>query len=198
MAYYYSRDFTSIGTTYAKEPVDNLNLSTMNFKIKKGSHYSNRWLHKALNFLSISDRLEMRVTITDSMLYGDHTDDKYDVNKLFGFSRGNHKKNSYRVGWNCVDGNISLYAYCHIEGVMKFAKLCDNVRVNDVYDIVINLYPSYVHFNATQVIGDIILFKAHMSVAKPQNKWSIGYNLFPYFGGDKTAPKDVCVNLEKQ
>lgn len=48
-------------------------------------------------------------------LYDISTDDKWDINKLFGFSTSySHMTQSARVGWRCTDNeNIELVTYCH-------------------------------------------------------------------------------------
>ncbi len=78
----------------------------MIFKIKKGSHYSNNFIHKLVSFFTTSGRLSKLIEFDETAIYTDNTEDKYDVNKLFGFSNGLHHKNSYRFGWNCLDGKI--------------------------------------------------------------------------------------------
>ena len=96
----------------------------MIFTIYKGFHFCNKALYKLINLVNDSKRMSYYVTFNETALYVDDTIDKFDVNKLFGFSIGLHHHNSYRFGWNCLDNKIHIYAYSYINSERVMSEIC--------------------------------------------------------------------------
>jgi len=161
----------------------------MIFKIKKGNHYSNGYLYKFFNFFHSSDKMSHYCTFTDSTIYNDETKHKFDVNKLFGFSIGQHHVNSYRFGWNVLDNNIHIYAYSYVNTKRIIDEICV-VETNKPYKFIIKLKDGKAIF--TVLDKDYVLKQVIQPILK--NKY-LGYRLWPYFGGNNTAPKDIFIEI---
>ena len=161
----------------------------MIFKIKKGNHYSNRFLFKILNLFNGNPRMSNYVIFDDTAIYVDETIDKFDVNKLFGFSIGFHHNNSYRFGWNSFDGKIHIYAYAYVNKKRIIDEICV-IESNKEYVLTINLKSDKCLFSVIDENDNI----KQMVIDSP-HKNIIGYKLWPYFGGNKTAPKKISINL---
>lgn len=161
----------------------------MIFKIKKGRHYSNGFIHKLMNFFHNNDRMSYFCTFNDSAIYTDTTQDKYDVNKLFGFSIGQHHINSYRFGWNVLDNQIHIYAYSYINAKRVIQEICV-IEKDKTYKFIIKVKDGKAVF--TVIDGNYNLKQAIQPALKNRH---FGYQLWPYFGGNKTAPKDIFIEL---
>ncbi len=160
----------------------------MIFKIKKDHHYSNQFIHKLINFFHNSDRMSYYCTFTDS-LYTDTTVDRFDVNKLFGFSIGMHHVNSYRFGWNVLDDKIHIYAYSYVNKQRLIDEICV-VEKDKEYKFIIKINKGKTYFS---VIDEEYNIKQAVQSASLTNFF--GYRLWAYFGGNKTAPKDIFIEL---
>lgn len=161
----------------------------MVFSIKKGKHYSNNLIHKILLPFNYKNKVSYYVTFDESCIYKDETNDRFDVNKLFGFSIGFHHKNSHRFGWNCLDGKIHIYSYSYINGERIINEIC-TVNTNKEYKFII-------HINGSKCLFTIIdehhnLYQRIISIPI---KSIFGYSLWPYFGGNKTAPHKMTIEL---
>lgn len=163
----------------------------MKFKIKKGNHYSNKFLYKLFNFFHYSDHLSYFCKFNKSALYIDTTENRFDINKLFGFSIGRHHINSYRFGWNVLDGVIHIYAYSYIDSVRRFEEIC-TIDIDKEYKFIVKLKNGYALFT---IIDDSFHIKQALHPYKQKN--SLGYCLWPYFGGNNRAPQSITIELIK-
>lgn len=163
----------------------------MKFTIKRGKHYSNNFIYKIINFFNFKNSIKRKIYFDETSLYEDDTIDKFDVNKLVGFSMGFHHINSYRFGWNCLNNKIYLYAYAYVDGVRVIKDMC-NIELNTEHTLTIKVNGSKVVFMVF-VNGKIL---SRVTLDKPKNKM-IGYNLWPYFGGNKLAPHDIVISIKK-
>ena len=163
----------------------------MIFTIRKGKHFSNHWFYKLFSSVNIDDRKSYYITFKDTAIYTDETPDRFDVNKLFGFSIGLHHKNSYRFGWNCLENKIHIYAYCYVNGERVIKDICV-VDTNAEYKFIIKL-------NKGKCIFSVIdsTYKLNLSIIDIPTKKVFGYELWPYFGGNKTAPQKIDIELIK-
>lgn len=161
----------------------------MIFTIEKDRHYSDGFIYKLLNMFHDSNRMAYLVKFDSSTLYLDETVDRFDVNKLFGFSIGLHHNNSYRFGWNCLDNKIHIYAYSYIKGVRVINEIC--VIEND------KEYRFIIRINGNKVLFSVISEDYNINQvtqSAPTNKF-FGYCLWPYFGGNKAAPHKISIDL---
>jgi hypothetical protein len=112
---------------------------------------------------------------------------QYDINKLWGFSEGfNHQYNSARIGWSYNTSALRLYAYVYNKGV-RYSKEITSVSLNTDISCSIKLSGNTYIFS---VNGVVVTMPRALSTTKAS-----GYQLYPYFGGDETAPQDITIDL---
>lgn len=164
----------------------------MIFNIKKNSHWSNKLFYKLLNFFNYDERLSYIVKFNSSCLYHIETVDKYDINKLFGFSSGfNHHKNSARFGWNSVNDKILLFAYCYVNG-KRVSEFIKDISIDEEYKMIILDKKS--HYLFTLISSNDIITQT--KIEKPKD-FKVGYKLWPYFGGNLKAPQNISIEFNK-
>lgn len=165
------------------------------FTIPQSCHYSGLHIRPHIN----KKFLQYDVMFDRTSLYNHGDIDQYDINKLFGLSYGHHHKNSVRFGWRCNDKStpkIEILAYCYIDGV-RIDEYDEDIHIAMVD---INQYYTYrIHvtdndytltiFNQGQVAGQ-------RSIIHKGLPW-YGYQLYPYFGGNKKAPHDINIHFTK-
>lgn len=140
------------------------------FVIKEGNHNSVRLFAPAHD-------LDFSAKFDHSAVYD--PDPEGDLNKLLGFSCGDHHDNSARFGWRWND-SLEIHAYMYFSG-QRYTEYITSIdfewhdyelRTNDTaYVFVIDTITRYYNFD----------------------KSGVGYMLFPYFGGDDPAPHDVTI-----
>ena len=120
--------------------------------------------------------------------------DDFDINKLCGFSFGYHHKNSVRVGWTpmfSTPGNFTLYFYIYNNGE-RIYKTFANVKPGTEYDLTIYFDDDKVFFEMKSEKSPDITSTSEKFVLPG---FRLGYYLWPYFGGNKTAPKRISMFL---
>lgn len=155
------------------------------YVIKEGAHDSNR-MPKSFdkNILSFTAQFDQ------SAIYSTRQEENQaDINKLMGFSdcNGHHHQNSARFGWRWYNEKLEIHAYCYVDGI-RTSTFITNVSVNEMHDYRI------------EIIGNKYIFivdnTARVEINKnPNCSGGINYMLFPYFGGDETAPHDITVTV---
>ncbi len=135
--------------------------------------------------------LVFEATFDDSAVY--ETQDpanQSDINKLYGFSDcgSHHQQNSARFGWRWFDGALQILAYTYADGTRSHAL----VGVVD-FDVV----GQY----RIDVDGAEYVFTldGNPQVRMPRGcagNGGIKYRLWPYFGGDETAPHEITIHIE--
>lgn len=152
-------------------------------KIQKGTHAPLRLPCPLIN----PKLLAYRVAFTESCRY-DIGRDQGDINKLFGIGYfPHHHDNSVRIGWNydIVSGKINLFAYWYAEGVRQWFYL-RSVNIGEV-----NYFS--IQVREQDHIIDVAGRKYCVDIAGR----SVGYLLRPYFGGNKTSPHTMIIDLQK-
>lgn len=160
----------------------------MNYLIKKGKHFSSG-LHLGIHFnKKIYDR---KVSFNKECWWDKpRNNDDYDINKLCGFSYGFHQNNSLRIGWVPDFKNkneIILFAYWYNDSSKHF-KFITSVPIETEFDVEIVCGKKKAYFRVNKKIVSI-------DYKKPKCKF--GYNLYPYFGGNSTAPNDMHIRIRK-
>lgn len=155
------------------------------YVIKKGQH--NSGIHLSIHF---KKEIEMKrqVLFDESCEYNIQNDDQEDVNKLFGVSFGLHHKNSARFGWRwSVDKRkIEILTYTYIDGVRDFVSL-QFVDLNETLTLTLIAKADTYYF---KIGTSELLINKNISP-------SYGYFLYPYFGGNKVAPHNIIININK-
>jgi hypothetical protein len=113
----------------------------------------------------------------------------FDINKLYGFSDcgSMHQENSARVGWLWNGKTIELYAYCYSGSIRKSA-LLGTAAIGEPVELGISVQSQQYVFTCNGSKSGLPRNCASNSIQ--------GYRLYPYFGGDETAPHDIHVFIK--
>lgn len=161
------------------------------FRIKAGSHYSSSLLyHFGITF---KDKIACRAKFDKSCLYDLKNVNNYDINKLFGFSTTFfHHNQSARIGWRRHDDtSIEVVSYTYRDHNRVPETLLGIVKPDQVFTSTIaETEKEYIYtFHSEDVFTRI-------TDHKKSDKVLFKYMLFPYFGGDQTAPHDMLIYLD--
>lgn len=162
----------------------------MIFTIKNGSHYSNQFWYKLLNFFNFKSNLTYEVIFNVTSIYKFPNVDQQDINKLFGYSNGMHHNNSSRFGWNYDGQDLILWAYYYNSGQLKYKQLT-KIEFGETYQLSI--------YNENSACNFIVRKNNKLAVTLivDSNSNSIGYKLWPYFGGNNVDPHDITIEMSK-
>ncbi len=157
------------------------------YRIRQGNHSADFSAYIPVH----SDVMNFMVRFDSTAIY--QTSDpinQYDINKLYGFSDNSaqHHEYSARFGWNWNHGSLHLYAYVYNDGVLQTEEItvisvgaeyqCSIRVTSDQYQFSVNNSTVSLPRSATTHSGD-------------------GYKLYPYFGGDETAPHDIRIWIKE-
>ena len=159
------------------------------YKIKKGKHSSGTHLgYFKGNTLKVSFKLD------DGAIYRSQSaENQGDVNKLFGFTDCNAldpQQNSARFGWrwNPDTSKIEILAFVDHQGIHSFQDL-GTTHPGEVSEGTIALENGKYAFYYK---GKRVVMNRNCSKSKMQ-----GFKLYPYFGGQETAPQDIHIWLKR-
>lgn len=167
------------------------------YVIREGNHYSTTIQDRIFNRRNYDTIWEWEIMFDQYCKYHfSHLEDSSnisDVNKLIGYADcgTSHTKNSIRIGWRISPTSmdtIELLSYIKKDGVFVFNPLTtvtqeETFNVTIVYDY--DKYICCVNGFCDIIDRDCIEFKGH--------KWG----LFPYFGGDETAPHRMSIYIKE-
>lgn len=155
------------------------------YHIPEGGHYSTRRM-MALQTNGIS----FNAKFDESAIYSTLTEEnQYDINKLMGFSDCNsmHHDNSARFGWRWADEQLQIFAYVYQNGE-RITEQLGVAQIGDTNHFQILISDnSYIFSYGEKTIG--------IERGSTCNT-GLYYMLFPYFGGDETAPHDINVLIK--
>ena len=157
------------------------------YLIKKGYHYSDGSQYKTIG----NDEMKFVVVFDSSVIYRSALpENQYDINKLFGFSDNgtDHHQYSARFGWRWSDQALRLFAYVYNNGKVE-SKEIGAVKIGDEINCVIRINAS----NYVFIMNDLIIQMPRQSAGSK----ATGYQLYPYFGGDETAPHDIKIRIRQ-
>ena len=135
------------------------------------------------------DKLDFSVTFDEAAKYehGDH--DQMDWNKLCGisFHLFTSHKNSAMVGWRYepITGVFQLNAYYHVDGQVQYTNTLQRVEPCETVKGSISVFSDRVAVE----IG----FATHLQKFDRLRK--LRRRIWPWFGGNKPAPKDVTFDF---
>jgi hypothetical protein len=166
----------------------------MIYRIPLGKHYARPW-----RFAIWWNRQQFgwKVIFTDSCRYDLQNDDQLDTNKLcgVGYFPGFHHKDSARFGWryNTATGLIELLAYCYVskERIIKPIATCE---IGKVYELELHTGDNLYSLSVWDPEGE--RFAGYVSVKYSHMK-KLQYGLWPYFGGNQEAPREIKIQLDK-
>jgi hypothetical protein len=163
------------------------------YTIKKGDHYSNASIFERI----FSIGWKVKQTVYHFKFHPEcwwspaRNSDDYDLNKLCGIGFGtDHQKNSARLAWVPdfnVPGKIDIHGYIYDEQSSgHISKYIASVQTGVVCDGVITSNP-----------GAYSIAVNGTAVTMPNNNKdpNLCFKLFPYFGGNNTAPCDMGVEV---
>ncbi len=155
------------------------------FVIPAGKH-DNGWKLQSLQ----SRSLNFSAVFDESAIYKTSSEEnQHDINKLAGFSDCNsfHHENSARFGWRWLDGKLEIHAYAYVNGE-RVTEYIGDVSLDEAYDYRLQMTDSdYVFY-----------LQGYDPVRITRNSpcdRGFYYMLFPYFGGDETAPQDIVIRI---
>jgi hypothetical protein len=112
-----------------------------------------------------------------------------DINKLMGFSdcTSHHHSNSARFGWRWFDDELQIHAYTYADGTRSHEQL-GTVDIDEIasYSVAIDGESYVFTFDGRATVMD----------RGCSGSSAVKYKLYPYFGGDETAPHDITISIE--
>lgn len=165
----------------------------MIFRIPSGKHYSRPW---RLGLWWRQAVFSWTVRFDDTCRYDLKTDDQFDTNKLLGIGYlPHHHNDSARFGWRYWTNSkqVELSAYCYVDKRRVIYHIA-TVEIDKPYRLQLNVTRlAYVFdvydINAGKPIGGCSIQHFH-------NK-RLQYGLWPYFGGNATAPHEVTIKIKR-
>ena len=116
---------------------------------------------------------------------------QHDINKLMGFSDCNshHHENSARFGWRWLNDSLEIHAYVYNDGE-RSSEYIGIVELNETFAYEISMNRDYYVFSLEGSEP------VHMERTNGCTK-GLYYMLFPYFGGNETAPHDILIKIQQ-
>ena len=163
------------------------------YTIDRGNHYSDGPIDKLFGNDNKADSWEWEVIFESSCIYSEsdllNPSNYLDVNKLIGFSDcdRHHSQYSCRVGWRASGDSIELLIYKRDDNNIGFKSL------KKVYpDQIVNVTLDFKDTIYTSCIDGIC-----DTLVRPCPNWSgRKYSLFPFFGGQETAPHKMKIRIK--
>jgi hypothetical protein len=157
------------------------------YTIRQGNQYCDQSGFAAVE----TSEMKFVVKFDSSAIYQTKfSENQYDINKLFGFSDNNadHHQFSARIGWRWSDNALRLFGYVYNNGIMV-SKEISPVKIGDEINCFI------------RVAGNSYIFQVNEgSATMPRLSTTDnakGYQLYPYFGGDETAPHEINIWIKQ-
>ncbi|MEO6288759.1 MAG: hypothetical protein ABIO76_02495 [Ginsengibacter sp.] len=170
-------------TADTPDPVTEIPLNLIKYTIHKGQQYCDQNTYKPIVFSG----LKFSVKFDSSAIYSaENPGNQTDINKLYGFSDNNtdHHQFSARFGWRWSDNALRLFAYIYN----------DSKRVSKELGTVII---GSENFCSIAIAAGNYIFslnnKSDTLTRKSITQKAVGYQLYPYFGGDEVAPHDISI-----
>jgi hypothetical protein len=175
---------TNVPTKKETETVSN---KYIQYTILKGQQYCDKTIFVPVK----STQISFKVKFDSSAIYRTVADsNQYDINKLLGFSDNNadHHAYSARFGWRWSNNALRIFAYDYNSGIMSFKELGTvQIGVENSCSI--------------KVSGNEYIFSLNGAETKmPRASTTAlaeGYKLFPYFGGNESAPHTISIWIEE-
>jgi hypothetical protein len=157
------------------------------YTIASGQHSADKNPYKPVNV----EEMKFAVKFDSSAIYQTTlAENQWDINKLYGFSDNNteHHQYSARFGWNWREGALRLYAYVYNKGVVESRELTA-IAIGSETECSIKVAGAAYLFS---VNGKLLAALPRQSVLER----GMGYQLYPYFGGDEPAPHTIRIEVK--
>ena len=154
------------------------------YKIKKDKHRSTFKLKR--DWRSV---IEFEVIFNETAKYiTKDPNNQADINKLYGVSDcgQHHMQSSIRIGWRWYNESLELLWFKHEFGEFSYGKI-KTVDFNEIIYCMIELDEDKYVIAVDGVVTET-----------PRSCGTIykNYYLYPYFGGDETAPHDIVIKIK--
>ncbi len=173
--------------TVIKNTEQDLSQNYILYTITKGSQYCDKNFYTPVGYAE----LKFNVKFDSSAIYvTQNPANQIDINKLYGFSDNNadHHSFSARFGWRWNNNALRLFGYIYNDGIRSFKEL-GVVNIGEENYCSIKIKDSIYIFNLNN--------KADTLPRKSTTQNAIGYRLYPYFGGDETAPHNINIRIKE-
>ena len=157
------------------------------YTILQGQHYCDKSVYVATKY----QQLSFIVKFDSSAIYQNvQTENQYDINKLFGFSDNNalHQAYSARFGWRWSNNALRIFAYVYNNGI-RITKELATVAIGAEINCTIKVTSTNYIF--------ILNGKETLMPRESTTVTADGYKLYPYFGGDETAPHNIFILIKE-
>lgn len=133
-----------------------------------------------LNFIAVFDSSCIYTTSDPS--------NQDDINKLYGFSDCNtpHLENSARIGWRWSNDSLRIFAYVHNNGNIIFKEIT-TAEIGETILCRITCLEGQYSFTANGKNATL-----PRNCSGQHNR----YKLYPYFGGNETAPHTIEIKIK--
>lgn len=172
--------------TATTEPDGEVAAGYKTYIIKKGDNYCSP---NPVVFIT-KGQIKFNAIFDSSCIYSTvNPGNQADINKLYGFSDCNsqHLINSARIGWRWYNNELQLLAFVHKDGVIQPDLIITALPIGTVANCRITCKPTVYEF---EVNGHIVQAPRGCSGSYTR------YRLYPYFGGDETAPHDIKILIQ--
>jgi hypothetical protein len=113
-----------------------------------------------------------------------------DINKLYGFTEGyDPHYNSARIGWAFYKNQLRLYGYVYNDK-KRISEEISTVKIGETIKCSIKVEEGNYVFT---VNGHSLKLPRTAKTAQAD-----GYQLYPYFGGDETAPHHIRIRIKPE
>ena len=155
------------------------------FTIQKGAHYCDQNPVKSIT----TSEMKFMVKFDSSAIYQTELpENQYAVNKLWGFSEGtDYHNNSARIGWSWTDNALRLYGYVYFNGALYYQEIT-SVTIGTEISCSIKLATESYQF----IVNDVSLSLPRGTSGSQAN----GFQQYPYFGGNETAPHLITILIK--
>lgn len=157
------------------------------FTIQKGEHYCSPTLAET----TVKNEVLFKAVFDSSCIYKSiDAGNQLDINKLYGFSDCNtsHLNNSARIGWRWYNNELQLLAFVHTNGVIQPDLIITSIAIGSVINCRITCLPDKYEFEVNGILA---------KVERPCSSRVIAYKLYPYFGGNETAPHTIRIFIDE-
>ncbi|MEO6675413.1 MAG: hypothetical protein ABIN93_18445 [Ginsengibacter sp.] len=157
------------------------------YTIRQGQQYCDQSKFAPIDYTE----LKFVVKFDSSAIYKTkNSTNQYDINKLYGFSDNDtlHQIYSARFGWRWSDKALRIFAYIYNSGI-RSSKELGTIQIGTENNCSIKVTGGHYIFSFNN-ITDTLLRTSTINTAR-------GYKLYPYFGGDETAPHDINILIKE-
>ena len=157
------------------------------YTIAAGEHYADKSSYKAITRLST---MKFLARFDSSAIYSTtDPNNQADINKLYGFADNNmtHHAYSARIGWRWNNNRLELLGYVYNDSILNYQPI-GNFSFNKDLNCSIAVQGNQYLFTVDGV--ELQMPRSSMGTS------ATGYQLYPYFGGDETAPHKIEIRIK--